>query len=446
MLRILLFISIFLLASCGLGPLLSSDVIDYFNVHDLAANRIILLNILRARDGAPLHFSELSLVRGQISASASASASFPFGPLMHATSPRRGASIGGNVSVSPSFDVGSLDTRDFTMGVMAPIAPATLKFFLDEGIDYRMVLLLLVSGLRTKDSSEILLNAPGSARKVCYFQDISKLRPGANAGRYSVLAEYEPCTTGSEESEFVGFLRVLDQLHRVYATNYPSPPQAVGAPFTLDMAREMRSLAVMDPAKYRLRKLPSGQYQMFLAQRSETVVLCEASPTGGPPSVLAALRSEAAEIAIPPDACFAGKPASPEVLTPQTASTGGHTSNIEVLSLRSTLEVIGYIGRVLAFQQAETARLGRERCVTLGFEGQDPGCSGRILFRLQNTSAALINLDYGGQSWGIPAAVPCQAAPACDHTLETLAMVALLLNQNKSARDIPSTPAFEAVP
>jgi hypothetical protein len=40
----------------------------------------------------------------------------------------------------------------------------------------------------------------------------------------------------------------------------------------------------------------------------------------------------------------------------------------------------------------------------------------------------------------------CVTGNPCDHTLEAMSMVSLLLNQNKSSKDIPKTPAVEAVP
>ncbi|HEX3995903.1 MAG TPA: hypothetical protein VHX39_32440, partial [Acetobacteraceae bacterium] len=127
---------------------MSHQIFDYYQVNDQAANQIILLNVLYARDGAPLHFSELSQVRGQLTASASAATTFPYSAINHATMvPRNLATIGASVSTSPSFDIASLDTKDFTAGVMAPITPDAVRFFLNEGIDYRLVLLLLASGI-----------------------------------------------------------------------------------------------------------------------------------------------------------------------------------------------------------------------------------------------------------------------------------------------------------
>jgi hypothetical protein len=87
------------LSACSLSPAINHQALDYFRANDLAANQIILMNILRAKDGAPLHFSELSQIRGQLSVQAAASSTFPFGPIAHATQlPRRLATLGLTVS------------------------------------------------------------------------------------------------------------------------------------------------------------------------------------------------------------------------------------------------------------------------------------------------------------------------------------------------------------
>ena len=322
--RSIVVLMVWLVSGCSLSPVIDGNVMDYFEVNDLAANRIILLNILRAKDGAPLHFSELSLVRGQVSIGANASASFPFGSLLHATSPRRLANLGGNVSSSPSFDVGSLDTQDFTKGVMTPISPETMKFFLDEGVDYRLVMLLLVSGLRTAGGQELILNAPESARQVCYSEPMAQNKMPST---YVIIAPGDPCPSGSLEPEFFGFLRALNAIPRVYATNYANAPTMVGGPFTLDMHTELHSLAAMDPEKYRLKKLPSGEYQLITAQSHETVVLCQESRTGGSPTVLATLHGEAGVSRVPSDACYArDNGASEDAAAPsRDAMTSGTT-------------------------------------------------------------------------------------------------------------------------
>jgi hypothetical protein len=337
-----------------------------------------------------------------------------------------------------------------------------LKFFLDEGIDSRLVLLLLVGSVSTPGNQETILNEPESARAICYPRDPDPLSsPNFMPEAYVIAGLGSPCP-GHNEPEFIGFLRVLDQLPRVYAKNYHLPPQPYGGPFSLDMHADLRALAEMDPTKYRLTQIKTGKskglYQLVVAKPREIVLLCGQPRQGGRPSVLAALAGETQDTErpnVPENACYA-------------TATEGDDADVEgsearrrplkyTFTLRSTLAVIQYIGRILAFQEIESRPAQHERCVTLDYEGSRyPGCNGNILFHLQHDAATSpIGLSYNGQYWSVPTPKPCEVQPTtdpnappleCDHTMESMAMVALLLNQNKSSKDIPKTPAVEAVP
>jgi hypothetical protein len=444
-----------MITGCSLAPAINHDVSDYFLVNDLAANRIILLNILRAKDGAPLHFSELSQVRGQLSIGATAATTFPFGPYSHATTiPRELATIGGTVSSSPSFDIASLDTKDFTDGVMSPISPRTLEFFLDEGIDYRMVLMLLISGIRTAGSDEMLLNAPNSSRVVCYAHPLGQ---NALPVDYRIIEADEPCN-GPSEPEYYAFLRVVNKVGRLYPILVRQPPRPVGPPFNLDLGSNLRAISNLDPRRYDLLRLPSGQYQLATTSQGDSLVLCEETAQG--PRVASIVENSDDRWArVSPNACEIGQDTTAEEDMPdEVLNIGRHIAigtapGTFVVKLRSTLEVIQYVGQVLAFQQQETAKYPRrpERCVTLEYEPLDgPTCERGVLFHLQNSTTSLyssgISLAYDGQRWSLPAPRVCTDPDGCDHTLQTMSMISLLLNQNKSAKDIASTPAVQVVP
>lgn len=393
--QVFLFALCGLLAACSLSGVMDDDVLDYFQVNDLATNRITLLNVLRAKDRAPLHFSELSQIRGQLSVSLTAAATMPIGPLSHTTS-RGSTTSSANVSAAPSFDIVSLDTKDFTTGVMTPITPQTLKFFFDEGMDYRLVLMLLSSGMRPAGEPEVILNAPDSARVVCYKENT--LAFNARPSGYRIIDPVEACS-GFKEPEFYGFLRLMNSLRRVYPITYPASDGI----------------------------------------KSESVLLCEEPSSGGQANPVALIgASDLDRLTVPASVCSGG------------AETGqitlGTTPGTYVISIRSTLEVIQFVGRIVAFQEANSTA-SNERCVTLipvPLSGST--CDGEVLFRLQHRhSSGDIGLDYNGTYWAVPAAEPCIPG-ACDHTLETMSMVALLLNQNKSAAEITKTPAAQLVP
>jgi hypothetical protein len=446
-----------LLSACSLEPLINHQVVDYFNANDIASNQVILQNILRAKDGAPLHFSELASIRGSLSVGGNASTTFPFGSLDKATTlPRKLATLGMTVSSSPSFDIDSLDTQDFTNGVMRPITPETAEFFLNEGIDYRMVLLLLVSGLRSAGSPEMLLNAPNSSRIVCYNH-----MPGPNAlpTDYSIREADEPCA-GQSEPEYYAFLRTVNHVGRLYPISVMQSPRPVGSPFNLDMAKDLRSVASIDPSRYKLARLPTGQYQLMSAAHDSYIVLCKETPDGPKVAgVLTTTRDESTKVSA--NACARNHGAeddndpSADVVKTKAQSTIGKDSDTIVFKLRSTLEVIQYVGQVLALQQEETQRNPQlpERCVTLEYEDYKGGnitCNFGVLFHLQNTTGSISgpfsSVDYNGQTWSLPAPRVCTSPTSCDHTLQTISVISLLLNQNKSSKDIARTQAVQVVP
>jgi len=474
-----------LLAGCSLSPAINQQALDYFRADDLAANQIILLNILRAKDGAPLHFSELSQIRGQITVGGAASSTFPFGPFAHATQiPRNLATIGLTVSSQPSFDISSLDTKDFTDGVMAPITPQTAEFFLDEGIDYRMVLMLLVSGIRTAGSPEMLLNAPESARSVCYavkpgpdaatsayrivpIDDIGRGQLGvaaaaAEARGQLVNRNCPPGYDGYSEPEFFAFLRVIDNIGRLYPVEIHDPPKPLGPPFALNMNQDLRAIAALNPSQYTLRPLRDGKFQLMKLSHDDTVVLCEEN--GGAPTAASVLASGGeAMLRVPKSACDPDAQPTDDDGDPAGGEDGpggtviiGKAPDTFVLKLRSTFEVIQYVGQILAFQQAETAGnpTHPERCITVEPQPAHPTtstCGGGALFHLRHDTGLLdpetASINFDGQFWSLPDPEPCNDPEnRCDHTLETMSIISLLLNQNKSAKDIATTPAVQSVP
>jgi hypothetical protein len=225
----------------------------------------------------------------------------------------------------------------------------------------------------------------------------------------------------------------------------------------------LRAITNIDPTKYTLRKLKSGQFELMAASRGKSIVLCEPMPDGSvfPASVLGSGDVEGARI--PANACdpaagsqdpdddnqvVAGAPAPSLII--------GADRNTFTLKLRSTFEVIQYVGQVLAFQAAESAQTPDrpERCITVEQQPAQPNaptCSGGALFHLQHQSSAfepdVTSVPYDGENWSLPMPMPCtDPENRCDHTLETMSIISLLLNQNKSAKDIAGTPAVQVVP
>ncbi len=96
-------VALFALAACPLGEPIARQAIDYNVTVEQAANTLLVRNILRARDEAPLHFTTLPRIRGSVN--------------LGTGQPGIGVPVGGGSAtpyvlslgtaggVSPSFDV-----------------------------------------------------------------------------------------------------------------------------------------------------------------------------------------------------------------------------------------------------------------------------------------------------------------------------------------------------
>ena len=112
------------------------------------------------------------------------------------------------------------------------------------------------------------------------------------------------------------------------------------------------------------------------------------------------------------------------------------------LSLRSTYDIIQFLGLVLKFQEEEPAN----RCLTLGTD--DETCAtGDVLFQVNApVGTPLIGTRYGDGSYALSAR-NCSKKwqDRCDYSIQVLAILELLINENRLAKDIVSTPRVQVV-
>ncbi len=449
-----------LLTGCSLAPAVNRDALAYFKANDLATNQVILLNILLAKDRAPLHFSELADIHGSLSVSVTSATALPFGPVSQPPGLQAGTETPGfTITSAPTFDINSLDTEDFINGIMTPISPETAAFFLNEGLDPRMVLMLLAQGILVPNQDEMFLNAPDSTRHACFTS------PGSVPLRISTTGP-SGCDKAKDESEYFGFLNTLDHIGAVYPVAVSLPGKDVGKPIRLDSLRDIKMAAAIDPSKFRLRQITTGPnrdlYQ-FARPPQGAIILCgEANAEPGmydmPPSqpgVVEGLLTDddPSPLTVPKNSC------DPAADPSATSVNIGVDPRTFIIKLRSTAELVTYIGRVLALQDRLTQNDGVAQCITLQIQYRlppyrDTCAPGGALFDLQTKpgrNPSGLNVTYQGRTWYVPAAAPDDTsiqptATSYDHSLETMAIISLLLNQNKSAKDISKTANVQLVP
>jgi hypothetical protein len=135
----------------SLAPRLHDNAVAYDAAISDINDRVLLANIVRARDYVPLSITELSTVTGTMSEQASLGLSVPFGG-NYGSVPRGTATPSVQVGTTPTFSMAALNTRGFTLNIIQPISPVYVASKWNSGISHELLLLLFVKDIQFADS------------------------------------------------------------------------------------------------------------------------------------------------------------------------------------------------------------------------------------------------------------------------------------------------------
>jgi hypothetical protein len=154
---------------------LSKYSLDYNSAIQDSGDKLLVINVLRARDQAPLHFGDVPSIHETVQFTAGVTATALFGPVHPGTASDM---VAPTVSLqdSPSFEMDNLDTQDFITGIMSPIQPKVVKYWLDRGLDQRLALLLFFSSVTV--SLDQASDGPSAALKSKKLPEKSKQPAG----------------------------------------------------------------------------------------------------------------------------------------------------------------------------------------------------------------------------------------------------------------------------
>jgi hypothetical protein len=475
-----------------------SQAVSYDDAIEDTTNKLLVLNILRAKDKAPLHFDEIPSIHETIQATASVTAIYPFGPpLSNSSQPgRKSVAPGLNLQVSPSFEIDHLDTKDFVTGIASPIDPKFVKYWLDKGLDRRLVLLLFFSAadiVETDDNGVThtvrIKNSPREAADTLAQQS----RLGAEA-----MPDALRCDA---QSEFQHYLRLIDSL-RTFTAHSATERRLLAKNLTLDPKDDLKALetiAALDPAKFQWDRHADNTYSIFAVSAEPKTALCFADSTitlrGLPAQQDACLQSvvtvsstddrplhsEEAPMGSPPIArrdqpstyCTQFNRFLDSVNFTNAAKDSKPKPELR-LEIRSVGEIIQFLGDLLEYQE-QLGRFFREHPganiklnnpLTFGYCPDDKegsaGC-GDVFFNFRHDFCNIrFTLTYRNQRYSVPNYNPpdpsvleslfCSSAEKetlvteKDHTLEVLAVVHQLVDLQKSAQDIRETPYVQLLP
>jgi hypothetical protein len=488
------------LTACGVeSAVIRSQAISYDDIIEDTTDKLLLLNILRAKDKAPLHFDEIPSIHESIQATASVQASWPFGPRLANTnqSPRNMVQPTVGVQVTPTFEVDHLDTQDFVTGIASPIDPKFVKYWLDRGLDRRLVLLMFFSavtitetdndGGRTATTSIRLTNSPRDAIDTL-SQQLAVLNEGS-------VSDELRCDT---HSDFQHYLKLIDSLQPFVAQYFKEPRllvEKLSSDVQVDKSSEKpkeanwQVIAALDPDKFQWVRNGDGTFNVYALPSEPKTTLCPV--TGDSKQQDRAGDCIQLGVSKNPDELTAPKQyplPSPPVArraqpTPYCALFNGlmaggvtqdayhPTAKVEVrFEIRSVGEMIQFLGDLLEYQDelartriglAEQLRLHDP--VTFGYCADEPrglsrfGCDD-VFFNLpSDTCNTRFSVNYRGRIYSVPnynspVDDSCQtaggrlSAQTRDHTLEVLSVVHQMVDLQKSAQDIRETPYVQVLP
>jgi hypothetical protein len=390
------------LYGCSASNVIDLYTADYRDTTATAGDAQLLLNILRAKDNLPIHFYDLSNIHGSIQWTATAGASVPFGPHTVLSPDSLAPSLA--AQNNPSFDVGTSDTQDFTRGMLIQLDPRVVKALFDEGVDPRMMLLLFFSEYR-EPSGRVLLNT-----MAC---DPSTRGRHPDLGCYNQVFDYlneiDHALDVARVRAGISPLLKAKLRANVYNALIPIGGYLAGA-WTLGSMEQLRQL---DDTKFKLI-----DQQLYSVSEPRLAICYELAGTLVPlfPDLYPATACTDAQV---------------RILDSLKTRRGG-------LPLRSAYDIIQYLGQVLRFQQ-EAVR--PDECLTL--DPKDRRCdAGEVLFQVNApVGRPVIGTRYGG-SWFALYDRGCNKKwqEACDYSIQVLAVLELLLNENKKAQDLVATP------
>ncbi|MXO91959.1 hypothetical protein [Pontixanthobacter aquaemixtae] len=208
-----------MLQGCAFGPQLRQVAVNQNQMVAEAEDELTLLNIVRASQRFPLHFTTIGEINGnaQFSTGLGLDLTLAQGPNSHDP----GSSLG--VQTSPSYKASVLGTEKFQRGIQQPIAAETVAAYLEAGWPDELILALLVERVDVYSDQKRLTradhidNEPGNntrfAKFLCNFELTTKATASSRplAGFADLIDLDGKDDADARRKEITGFLALLEK-------------------------------------------------------------------------------------------------------------------------------------------------------------------------------------------------------------------------------------------
>lgn len=474
---------------------MKSNSLAFGEVIEDTTNKLLVINVLRARDKAPLHFADIPVIRESMQASVSATFLNVLGPNTPPTTTTMRDTRAGAITLqsSPSFELTHLQSKDFITGISSPIDPKIVKYWLDRGLDRRIVLLLFFSAAEIVETSSEkgpvrtvkIMNSPRDAVDVIWG------RKGPFSGPETLKCD--------SQSDFERYLKLLNLVRTFFAHSYRERRQLARG-MNLDPEKDsknLQSFAALDQSKVQLvYDKGLSAYNLYAVSPEQKVAFCfydDRTPAGVPPSQYEVMqagmerpgdRSSCYRAVVDAPVEDSTRPPLAEMpvffrgpaevkeptsfcdiynrfarVTPPVKDSEGYPRLQVRLHIRSVGEIFQFLGDLLHYQEEVRRYMESEprptfklnTPVTFGYCPDDPGpgCND-FFFRLDgDPNKARFTLNYRDRDYAVANINALDGrgnGMQRDHTLEVLSVLHQLVNLNKSASDIRATPSVQVLP
>ena len=157
------------LSACSAADSFGDRAVAYNVEAERARTQTMLLNIVRSAYRKPIQFTDLTSVSG------SASASGGFGSTLPFSGPASAYSLTPNASVSggPTFNVATLNTKEFYSGILNPIALPTIASYMQQGRRLNLLFTLFLAKIVVRiDGKSTTYDASGFGADYERFQEL----------------------------------------------------------------------------------------------------------------------------------------------------------------------------------------------------------------------------------------------------------------------------------
>jgi hypothetical protein len=268
------------------------DSLTYSNVIEEVSNQLLLSNILRARDRAPLHFGDIPVIHESVQESASLGSSLLFGPLpATGRNARDSLSPALSLQVNPSFDMSHVDAKDFVTGIASPIDAKFVKYWLDRGVPQQLILELFFSSMKVEfpylQQSSTTLKKKVKSTPVDIDPSISITL--ANSPRATSLDEQlggAACDSRGvcDPSQFLTYLTVINNIYDFSAKPYTERALVWSGDKPEIKDKVLQGIAALDPTKYQMTYIPdpmkaeatANTVKVYTASADQKIVFCYA--------------------------------------------------------------------------------------------------------------------------------------------------------------------------